>query len=520
MAKKAKVQKSIEATLWSACDDLRGSIEPSEYKHVILSLIFLKYANDKFDAQRQKMIDAGESAFLEMEPFYARDNVFFIPEEGRWNKIKSKSSELATAIDTAFNEIEKKNSSLAGALPNKYFSETVKDNNKLKSLLDKMETLDMTSDPSADVFGRCYEYFLYKFAIKEGKGKGEFYTPKTIVSLLCELIEPYEGIVYDGACGSGGMFVQSAKFIEEHKGNKKDISIYGQEYTPTTYKLARMNLAVRGIAANLGPKAASTFQEDQHKDLKIDYALMNPPFNQKAWRKSGELESDPRWIGYKTPAESNANYAWILNMVSKLNQNGVGALILANGALSEDGMGYEIRKQLIENDLVEAIIILPRDMFYATDISVTIWIFNKNKKARTVVKNGEERKLRDRSNEILFIDYRQGNTSVNEDKEKELSPEDRKNIYDIYHNWQSVDKDIIYKDTAELCYSAKKEEIAKMDYNLAPSKYIEFVDHDLEIDFEKEMKRIQLEMKNLMEEEKSSQKALIDAFGGIGYGIE
>ena len=281
-----------------------------------------------------------------------------------------------------------------------------------------------------------------------------------------------------------------------------------------------MNLAVRGIAANLGSKAASTFQEDQHKDLKIDYALMNPPFNQKAWRKEGELESDPRWLGYKVPAVSNANYAWILNMVSKLNQNGVGALILANGALSEDSAGYDIRKQLIENDLVESIIILPRDMFYSTDISVTIWIFNRNKKARTVTKNGIAKNLRDRTNEILLVDYRQGHITVNEDKENEFSPEDRKIITDIYHNWQSEDYETLYKDVRELCKSVKKEDVAKMDYNLTPSKYIEFIDHDLEIDFEKEMGRIQTEMKDLMKEEKESQQSLIDAFKGIGYGIE
>ena len=247
-----------------------------------------------------------------------------------------------------------------------------------------------------------YEYFLSKFALAEGKGKGEFYTPKSIVHLISEMIEPYEGVIYDPACGSGGMFVQSMKFIENHHGNKKNISIYGQEYTATTYKLAKMNLAIRGINANLGAVPADTFGNDQHKDLKADYIMANPPFNQKDWRASDELLDDPRWRSYDVPQTSNANYAWILNIVSKLSDNGVAGFILANGALSGGSEEYKIRKKLIENGLVEAIVILPRSMFYTTDISVTIWILNRNKSERIVKLNDVVKNYRERQDEILF----------------------------------------------------------------------------------------------------------------------
>ena len=300
MAKaKEKEQVSIESALWKSCDKMRGSVEPAEYKHVMLSLIFLKYANDKFNEQREKMKADGKEAFLEMLPFYTKDNVFFIPECARWDYLMSqaKQEDIAIKIDTALHEIELKNPALSGALPDNYYSRLGLDSNVLSSLLDKLNDIDLTKEEDKDIFGRIYEYFLSHFAIQEGKGKGEYYTPKTVVALLCELIEPYKGIVYDGACGSGGMFVQSMKFIDEHKGNKKEISVYGQEYTATTLKLAKMNLAIRGISANMGAKAASTFQNDQHKDLKADYALMNPPFNQKDWRTENELTDDPRWKG-------------------------------------------------------------------------------------------------------------------------------------------------------------------------------------------------------------------------------
>lgn len=518
---KAKVEKSIETVLWDACNKLRGSVEPSEYKHIILSLIFLKYANDRFTEQREKMVAAGKQQFLEITSFYTKDNIFFIPENARWSYLmrQAKQDDIAITIDTALHEIELKNASLSGALPDNYYSRLQLDSGVLASLLDKMNQIDLQKEKDKDVFGRIYEYFLAHFAIQEGKGKGEFFTPKTIVALLCELIEPYSGIVYDGACGSGGMFVQSMKFIDEHKGNKKSISVYGQEYTSATRKMALMNLAIRGISANLGDKATSTFTNDLHKDLKADYALMNPPFNQRDWREENELTDDARWKGYDTPPTGNANYAWILNMISKLSQNGVGCLLLANGALSADGVEYNIRKQLIENDLIEAILILPRNMFYSTDISVTVWIFNKNKHSRVADKGGVEFKYRDRTDEVLFLDLRQKGHPY-EKKYIELTQEDRKSIVKTFHDWQSEDRYSDYENVKEYSYAAKKDEIVNKDYSLVTSKYIEF-DHDIEeLDYAAKMSRIQGELGDLFLQELESRKALASVMEELGYGIK
>lgn len=516
MAKKEKQQKTLEASLWDACNKLRGSVEPSEYKHVMLSLIFLKYANDKFDEQRDNLIADGKTAFLEMLPFYTKDNVFFIPECARWSYLmqQSKQDDIAIKVDTALHEIESKNPSLSGALPDNYYSRLGLDSGVLSSLLDKMNEINLKSEQDKDVFGRIYEYFLSHFAIQEGKGKGEYYTPKTVVALLCELIEPYKGIVYDGACGSGGMFVQSMKFIDEHKGNKKEISIYGQEYTNTTRKLAKMNLAIRGISANLGSKACSTFQNDQHKDLKADFALMNPPFNQKDWREETELKDDPRWKGYTIPPTSNANYAWILNFVSKLSQNGTGCLLLANGALKDSGSEYEIRKQLIKNDLVEAILVLPQNMFYSTPISVTIWVFNKNKKARIAVKNGKEISYRDRTGEILMIDLRKKGHPY-EKKYIEFTQEDRKEITDTFHNWQTSDGISKYKDIEEYCAVANLEEIQKNDYSLVISKYIKFGSTDLTNTTRFELQNVLKELEVLYKEDENSKAKLMKILGDI-----
>ncbi len=343
MAKQKKV-KSIEETLWDSANKLRGSVEPSEYKHVVLSLIFLKFVSDKFEVQRQKIIAARREKFADKVAFYTKDNVFYLSETSRWNYLvgQSKQDDIAIKIDTALARIEKDNPALKGALPDNYYSRLGLDTSKLSALIDTINNIDTLRDEQQDLVGRVYEYFLSKFALAEGKGKGEFYTPKSIVNLLAELIEPYSGKIYDPCCGSGGMFVQSMRFIDNHKGNKKNVSIYGQEYTTTTYKLAKMNLAVRGIAANLGVVAADTFGKDQHPDLKADYIMANPPFNQKAWRASDELTDDPRWDGYEVPSTSNANYGWILHMVSKLSENGIAGFILANGALSGGGRWYGI----------------------------------------------------------------------------------------------------------------------------------------------------------------------------------
>ena len=516
--KKEVKEKAIEVTLWDAANKLRGSVEPAEYKHVVLSLIFLKFASDKFEEQRNKLIADGKEKYTEKPEFYNMNNVFFLEENSRWNYIikKAKQSDIALVIDTALHTIEKNNKALRGALPDNYFSRLGLDVTKLASLLDTINDIDTTKDPQNDLVGRVYEYFLSKFALAEGKGKGEFYTPKSIVNLIAEMIEPYKGIIYDPACGSGGMFVQSVKFIEAHNGNKKEVSIYGQEYTNTTYKLAKMNLAIRGISGNLGEKAADTFLDDQHKDLKADFIMANPPFNQKDWRAENELIDDPRWRGYDVPPKSNANYGWILNMVSKLSENGVAGFILANGALSGGGEEYKIRRKLIENNLVEAILIFPSSMFYTTDISVSLWIINKNRKAQTRNVGTEKRKFRNREKEVLFFDLRQSGIPF-EKKFVQFSDEKITEIAATLHNWQTQDN--TYQNIPEFCYSASYDEIEKKDFSLVPSKYIEFVNRDENIDFDEKMKTLSGEFKDLLKAEGQSKKDLLTVFKELGYEI-
>ena len=337
--------------------------------------------------------------------------------------------------------------------------------------------------------------------------------------MIAEMIEPYDGTLYDPCCGSGGMFVQSIKFIEAHHGNKKKVSIYGQEYTNTTYKLAKMNLAIRGISANLGEMAANTFSNDQHKDLKADYIMANPPFNQKAWREADELVDDPRWSGYEVPPTSNANYGWILNIASKLSSNGVAGFLLANGALSDDGTELQIRKQLIENDMVEAIVILPRNLFYTTDISVTLWILNRNKRERVVSENGVDKKYRNRENQILFMDLRQMGTPY-EKKYIELGQEERDKVTSVYHNWQCEGYEESYEDIPEFCYSAGKSEVEEKGYTLVPSRYIEFVNRNENIDFDTKMKTLQTELSELLVQEEKSKADLLEVFKELGYEIK
>jgi len=516
---KAKKEKSIEETLWDSANKLRGSVEPAEYKHVVLGLIFLKFASDKFEEHRKSMMAKGQEKYIEMADFYNQSNVFFLDETSRWSYIikHAKQDDIALKIDTALHHIEKNNKALKGALPDNYFSRLGLDISKLAALLDTINGIDTIKDKQQDIVGRVYEYFLSKFALAEGKGKGEFYTPKSIVNLIAEMIEPYKGIIYDPACGSGGMFVQSIKFIENHHGNKKEISIYGQEYTNTTYKLAKMNLAIRGISANLGEKAADTFGDDQHKDLKADYIMANPPFNQKDWRAENELTTDPRWLGYDTPPKSNANYGWILNMVAKLSDNGVAGFILANGALSGGGEEYKIRRRLIENHLVDAIVVLPRSMFYTTDISVTLWILNKNKKEQTKVIGDEERHYRNREKEILFMDLRQ----QGEPFEKKFTQFSEQHIQDIaatYHNWQQENAG--YENVPEYCYAASLDEVVKKDFSLVPSKYIVFVNRDENIDFDDKMKALQSEFTDLLKAEAQSKTDLLTVFKELGFEIK
>ena len=513
--------KSFEETLWDSANKLRGSVEPSEYKHVVLSLIFLKFASDKFEERKQELKKEGKEKYIDMVEFYTMRNVFYLPEESRWSYIQenAKQDDLALKVDTALHTIEKNNKSLAGALPDNYFSRISLERSKLAALIDTISNINTITDKSLDIVGKVYEYFLSNFALAEGKGKGEFYTPKSIVNLIAELIEPYKGKIYDPCCGSGGMFVQSMKFVENHQGNTKDVSIYGQESTTTTLKLAKMNLAIRGISANLGAKADNSFTNDQHPDLKADFIMANPPFNQSDWRATDELIDDPRWSGYEVPPASNANYGWILHIVSKLSENGMAGFLLANGALSGDGQEKAIRKKLIENHLVEAIIILPRSMFYTTDISVTLWILNKNKKARIVVRNDITRQYRDRETEVLFIDLRQWGEPF-EKKYIQFSDQNRTDITNTFHTWQETRAALEYKNIPEYCYSATLEEIHAKDYSLVPSKYIGFINRDENIDFNEKMLTLQAQIGDLLIDEEKSISNLLAVFKELGYEIK
>lgn len=523
MAKKKtakKNSKSFEETLWDSANKLRGSVEPAEYKHVVLSLIFLKFSSDKFEERRQEIIDEGKDQFVDMVEFYTMKNVFYLPEESRWSYIRAnaKQDDLALKIDTALHTIEKNNKSLAGALPDNYFSRLDLDRSKLAALIDTISNINTLADKSQDVVGRVYEYFLSKFALAEGKGKGEFYTPKSIVNLIAELIEPYKGKIYDPCCGSGGMFVQSVKFVESHRGNTKNVSIYGQEGTTTTLKLAKMNLAIRGISGNLGAKADDTFSNDQHPDLKADFIMANPPFNLNAWRAADELTDDPRWAGYEVPPASNGNYGWILHMVSKLSHNGVAGFVLANGALSDGGQEHAIRKKLIENDLVEALILLPRKLFYTTDLSVTLWVINKNKFARSLKNGGFERELRDRHGEVLFMDLRREGIPF-EKKFLQLTEEASLKAVETFHNWQGVDFADKYRDIPEYCYSATIKEIALKNFSLVPSKYIHFTHSEEDVDFEGRIKNIRSRVIEIIEEERQSRREMLAAFKEVGCEI-
>lgn len=442
-------------------------------------------------------------------------------------------------IDHALEELERCNQQLKGALPIGIYSKTTLPFSNFASLIDEIDKIREDAEhPMNDLIGKTYQYMLNAFAIKTADEKGEFYTPDNIVDLITTLIEPYKGKVYDPCCGSGGMFIQSYKFVEAHRGDVNSISVYGQESNPDTWKLAKMNLGIRGIPANLGKKEADTFSDDQHKDEKFDFIIANPPFNLKNWRGEKELVDDPRWKGYGLPPVSNANYAWILHMLSKLSLNGVAGFLLANGALGDTDT-TEIRKNLIKNGKIEAIIVLPREMFYYTDISVTLWIMNNNKGARKVIQDGKEVLLRDRTNDVLFVDLRTKGHKTSEGY-VELDESDRLQVKETLNAWQSPNWKTIYKDVPEYCQSCTIDEIrngvtdkqqkengtniqvSETDsiWSLVPSKYIEFIDHDLNIEFEKEMSRIQKEMKELLKEEKESQKQLEDAFRGIGYGIE
>ncbi|MEP2025417.1 class I SAM-dependent DNA methyltransferase [Reichenbachiella sp.] len=516
MAKKAtaKNNKSMEESLWDSANKLRGSVESSEYKHVVLGLIFLKFVSDKFEIRKAELIDEGKEKYLDMKEFYNMQNVFFLPPESRWSYIidNAKQDDIALKIDTALHTIEKNNPSLKGALPDNYFSRLNLDPSKLAALLDTINNINTVSETGEDIVGRIYEYFFGKFAAAEGKGGGEFYTPKSIVNLIAEMLEPYKGKIYDPACGSGGMFVQSIKFVQSHEGNTKDISIYGQEYTATTYKLAKMNLAIRGISANLGEVPADTFFKDQHPDLKADYIMANPPFNQSQWREKNELEDDARWAGYTPPPSGNANYGWILHMLSKLSESGTAGFVLANGSMSSNTSGEgDIRQQMIDNDLVDCMIALPGQLFYTTQIPVCLWFMTKNKK------QDDEHGYRNREGETLFIDARNMGTMTDR-THKELTEDDIAEITRTYHAWRGEEKDGTYEDQAGYCKAAKLEDIKANDYVLTPGRYVGVAEEEDDgIPFETKMGDLSKLLKEQMSQSEQLDTEIKNNLKLLGY---
>lgn len=527
-----KQQKGFDETLWDTANQLRGTVESSEYKHIVLSLVFLKFVSDKFEKHRKAMLDDGKEAFIEIEVFYQKDNIFYLPEETRWSYIKShaKQDNIAVLIDTALSTIEKRNPSLAGALPDNYFSRQNLEVKKLGSLIDTVENINTLAHEEGilseeDIVGRVYEYFLGKFAATEGKGGGEFYTPKSIVTLLAEMLEPYHGKIYDPCCGSGGMFVQSVKFINSHKGNRKDISVYGQELTATTYKLAKMNLAIRGLAANLGEKPADTFFNDQHPTLKADFILANPPFNLKNWRDDKELVDDPRFAGYRIPPTGNANYAWILHMLSKLSVTGTAGFVLANGSMSSNTSGEgEIRQKLIENDVVECMIALPSQLFFTTQIPACLWFITNDKK------ENKQKAYRNREGQTLFIDAREMGTMINRIN-KELTAQDISTITDTYHAWRSSDSALQerfankkctvekYADIAGYCKVATLADMKANDFVLTSGRYVgaaAIIDDG--IPFESKMKDLSQTLYSQMKEAETLDSQIRHNLEALGYG--
>ena len=490
----------FEEELWASADKLRNNMDAAEYKHVVLGLIFLKYVSDTFMEKYKELLEEDEDFAEDMDAYLA-EGVFWVPEIARWDYIAkhSKQVEIGQIVDSALDAIEKENDSLRGVLPKNY-SRPELDKRILGEIIDLFTNINVggKEGKEKDILGRVYEYFLGKFAANEGKGGGEFYTPKSIVSLMVEMIQPFKGYVYDPACGSGGMFVQSLKFVEEHSGSTFDISVYGQESNPTTWKLAKMNLAIRGIENNLGSKNADTFHEDLHKNLKADYILANPPFNQSDWGQP-LLVDDARWK-WGTPPQGNANYGWIEHMLDKLSQKGKAGVVLANGSLSSNTSGEgDIRRKILEDDLVDCIVALPDKLFYTTGIPVCIWFFNRDKKHK---------------GQTLFIDARKMGDMVNR-RLRELSDEDIKKIANTYIAWQNEDG---YEDVQGYCKVASIDEIKEHDYILTPGRYvgIEEVEDDGE-PFEEKMDRLTTTLANQFEKSRAIEEEIRKQLGGIGY---
>ena len=508
MAKKNNNQK-LEEKLWLAADKLRNNMDAAEYKHVVLGLIFLKYISDAFRDLHNKLEEEVESgANPEDKDEYKAENVFWVPKEARWEYLQAnaKKPEIGNLIDSAMELIEKNNPSLKGILPKDY-SRPRLDKQRLGELIDLIGTIGLMDKEhkETDLLGRVYEYFLGQFADAEGKKGGQFYTARCVVKLLVEMIESYKGRVYDPCCGSGGMFVQSEDFVKSHRGRIRDISIYGQESNRTTWRLCKMNLAIRGIDSNI--KWGDSFHNDLHKDLKTDFILANPPFNDSDW--GGErLREDIRWK-YGIPPKGNANFAWVQHFIYHLAPTGIAGFVLANGSMSSNTSNEgDIRKNIIEDNLVDCMISLPGQLFYNTQIPVCLWFLTRDKR---------NHKFRDRSGQILFIDARKMGEMVDR-AHKKLTTEDISEISSIYHNWRNKDGD--YKDIAGLCKSASFEEIKKNDYILTPGRYVGFeeVEEDEE-EFEEKMKKYTKELGKYFKESKKLAEEIKNNLKSIGYEI-
>lgn len=496
----------FEETLWKAADKLRGSMDSGEYKHVVLGLIFMKYISDKFESKYNELLEEGDG-FEEDRDEYESENIFWVPKEARWSFLRdnAKDVKIGQYIDDAMILIEKENPTLMGVLDKRYARPEI-DKRRLGELIDLISTIRLHENGEKDLLGRVYEYFLGQFASSEGKNGGEFYTPTSIVKTLVEMIEPFEGRIYDPACGSGGMFIQSEKFVEEHQGRIDNLSIYGQELNSTTWKLCKMNLAIRGLDGNIGPHHGDTFHDDLHKTLKADYVLANPPFNISDWG-GDKLTEDVRWK-FGIPPEGNANFAWLEHIVYHLSPKGVAGVVLANGALSSNTSNEgEIRKNLINAHLVDAIVAMPDKLFYSTGIPVSLWILRRDKK--------ESSKFKDREDEILFIDARNLGEMVDR-RHRELSKEDITKIADTYHNWRNLNG--TYEDIQGFCKSSKLEEVRENEYILTPGRYVGIEEaEDDGIPFEEKMDTLTKELSELFKKSRDLEEEIKKNLGGLGY---
>ncbi len=503
----------LEKTLWAAADKLRSNMDAAEYKHIVLGLIFLKYISDAFKDLYEQLL-SGEGEFEGADPEdadeYLAHNIFFVPEKARWHYLqdRAKQPEIGKWLDEAMDAIEKINPSLKGVLP-KIYADPELNKQRLGELIDLIGTIgfNQSGHQAKDLLGRVYEYFLGQFADAEGKKGGQFYTPASIVKLLVAMLEPYQGRVYDGCCGSGGMFVQSERFVAEHQGNIKDLSIYGQESNPTTLRLARMNLAIRGIDAKI--ELGDTFLADKHKELKADFILANPPFNVSDW--SGEhLRDDHRWK-YGAPPVGNANYAWLQHFAHKLSPSGTAGIVLANGSMNSNSGGEgDIRKNMIEAGLIDCMVALPAQLFYNTMIPACLWFLARNKA------NG---KFRNRSGEILFIDARKLGTMINR-RNKEFSDDDIALIADTYHAWRCKDDSQCssYEDKPGFCKSATLDEVRKNNHVLMPGRYVGTeAEEDDGIPFVEKMKALTAKLAEQFAKGRELETQIRENLKGIGY---